>query len=290
MKKKEVEEVTKPNLKVIKYIFFIFSIILIIILYSRYVGNTGLIIKEIQVKDININESYYGYKIVQISDINYNNTILKKELNNIVKEVNMYKPNIVVITGDTFNKDVIYKDNDYLTLNKILSDIKADYKYIILGDQDNEDNINRIIEKTGFKLLNNDYDLIYNNDYQPILIAGLRSKKFKYNYTKYIDQINTAIDTNKSIYNILLIHEPSTINDIDYSNFNLVLAGHTINGHINIPGIKNLMLSKSDKKFTKDYYKYNNTNIYISNGVGTSEIKARLFNRPSINLYRLLNK
>lgn len=290
MKKKEVEEVTKPNLKVIKYIFFIFSIILIIILYSRYVGTTGLIIKEIQVKDININESYYGYKIVQISDINYNNTILKKELNNIVKEVNMYKPNIVVITGDTFNKDVIYKDNDYLTLNKILSDIKADYKYIILGDQDNEDNINRIIEKTGFKLLNNDYDLIYNNDYQPILIAGLRSKKFKYNYTKYIDQINTAIDTNKSIYNILLIHEPSTINDIDYSNFNLVLAGHTINGHINIPGIKNLMLSKSDKKFTKDYYKYNNTNIYISNGVGTSEIKARLFNRPSINLYRLLNK
>ncbi len=290
MKKKEVEEVTKPNLKVIKYIFFIFSIILIIILYSRYVGTTGLIIKEIQVKDININESYYGYKIVQISDINYNNTILKKELNNIVKEVNMYKPNIVVITGDTFYKDVIYKDNDYLTLNKILSDIKADYKYIILGDQDNEDNINRIIEKTGFKLLNNDYDLIYNNDYQPILIAGLRSKKFKYNYTKYIDQINTAIDTNKSIYNILLIHEPSTINDIDYSNFNLVLAGHTINGHINIPGIKNLMLSKSDKKFTKDYYKYNNTNIYISNGVGTSEIKARLFNRPSINLYRLLNK
>ncbi len=290
MKKKEVEEVAKPNLKVIKYIFFIFSIILIIILYSRYVGTTGLIIKEIQVKDNNINESYYGYKIVQISDINYNNTIFKKELNNIVKEVNMYKPNIVVITGDTFNKDVIYKDSDYLTLNKILSDIKADYKYIILGDQDNEDNINRIIEKTGFKLLNNDYDLIYNNDYQPILIAGLRSKKFKYNYTKYIDQINTAIDTNKSIYNILLIHEPSTINDIDYSNFNLVLAGHTINGHINIPGIKNLMLSKSDKKFTKDYYKYNNTNIYISNGVGTSEIKARLFNRPSITLYRLLNK
>ena len=145
MKKKEVEEVTKPNLKVIKYIFFIFSIILIIILYSRYVGTTGLIIKEIQVKDNNINESYYGYKIVQISDINYNNTIFKKELNNIVKEVNMNKPNIVVITGDTFNKDVIYKDSDYLTLNKILSDIKADYKYIILGDKDNKDNINRII-------------------------------------------------------------------------------------------------------------------------------------------------
>ena len=41
------------------------------------------------------------------------------------------------------------------------------------------------------------------------------------------------------------------------------------------------------KKYFDDYYKVKNTDIYISGGIGTNEIPLRLFNRPSINLYRL---
>ena len=42
-------------------------------------------------------------------------------------------------------------------------------------------------------------------------------------------------------------------------------------------------------KYTNSYYDINNTKFYISNGLGTENISFRLFNKPSINLYRLSN-
>ena len=35
-----------------------------------------------------------------------------------------------------------------------------------------------------------------------------------------------------------------------------------------------------------DYYNLGNTLLYISSGLGTSNINFRMFNQPSINLYR----
>ena len=43
------------------------------------------------------------------------------------------------------------------------------------------------------------------------------------------------------------------------------------------------------KKYYKEYYKVNNTDMYISNGLGTTIMNLRLFNKPSISLYRLTN-
>ena len=36
-----------------------------------------------------------------------------------------------------------------------------------------------------------------------------------------------------------------------------------------------------------NYYRINNTDLYVSSGVGTRKYPYRLFNHPSINLFRL---
>ena len=40
------------------------------------------------------------------------------------------------------------------------------------------------------------------------------------------------------------------------------------------------------KKYYDPYYKIDNTDLYISGGIGVSNFNFRLFNRPSYNLYR----
>ena len=93
----------------------------------------------------------------------------------------------------------------------------------------------------------------------------------------------------KPNYSILMMHEPDFIDDIDNSKFNLVLAGHSHNGQVRLPLIGALYTPIKAKKYYDEFYKIKNTNLYISSGIGVSQINFRLFNRPSFNLYRLTN-
>ena len=88
-----------------------------------------------------------------------------------------------------------------------------------------------------------------------------------------------------------LLKSLDTFKDINTSNYQLILAGHTHNGQINIPGIKKLFMpDNANASYTELYYDLDGSDLYISPGLGTSNVKARLFNRPTINLYRLTNK
>ena len=271
-----------------KILITIFIIIILIFMYARFYETKHIKVVEKNIIDENVPDIFYGYKIVQLSDIHYKTTINNDELNNIVKKVNKIKPDIVALTGDLLDKEINYNDNDIKYLAETLNKIDCKYKYIVLGDQDDIDIMNIIIKKINYKLLNNDYDIIYNNNINSILIGGITSKSDESD--NKTSKIEDAIKKNNTKYNILLTHEPSNIDSINFDNYNLVLAGHTLNGQINIPLIKNLIIPKDSKKYTKNYYKYNNTKLYISNGLGTTGFKARLFNKPTINLYRLMNK
>ena len=83
-----------------------------------------------------------------------------------------------------------------------------------------------------------------------------------------------------------MVHEPDAILDIleQKKSSSLILAGHSINGSINLPGIKQLLLPVGAREIKEKEMK--NKNIYISNGIGVNNINFRLFNTPSINLYR----
>jgi predicted MPP superfamily phosphohydrolase len=91
-------------------------------------------------------------------------------------------------------------------------------------------------------------------------------------------------------YSILIMHEPDYINEIEYENFDLILAGHSHNGQVRLPFIGAIVLPPHAEEYYDEYYKINNTDLYISSGIGTSNLKFRLFNRPSFNLYRIVTK
>ena len=276
--------------KWVKIIVICFFIILSLILYTRFIGIKDINIKEINIINNNLPKSFYGYKIAHISDIHYNTTVFKEDLDKAINILNKSKPDIVVITGDILDKETNYKEKDKKDLIALLNKIECKYKYAITGDHDNNKIFDEIIDKSGFKSLDNTYEIIYNGDYDPILIGGISTRNDKLDINEKIKNINLAIEEYKTTYNILLIHEPSLSEQISNENYQLILAGHTHNGQINIPGIKKLLTPVKDNKYTKIYYKLTESDLYISPGIGTSNIKGRFLNKPTINLYRLLDK
>lgn len=291
----------KKKRRIKKSIIIFFSLLIIIILtilYSYYIGTSGIFVKEYKISNNNITDNFYGLKIVQISDIHYGRTVHKKELENIVKKINATKPDIVILSGDLIDMDTNLTQNMQTDISKTLSKIDATInKYAITGNHDTMfESWNSIIENANFINLNDTYETIYyknNNSY--ILLSGISSvTNHKKTLTEKLEPTNNYLKTlteNESpCYKILAIHEPDLLDDFDYKDYDLILAGHTHKGQVTIPGIKPFFLPSYGKKYYKDYYYLNNTDIYISSGIGTSKLNFRLFNRPSFNLYRLSNK
>ena len=271
----------------IKFIVVFILIVIALILYSRFIGTKGIVVKEYSIVNKNIPKSFYGFKIVHISDIHYKMTTDKDDLKKIKNEINLIEPDIVIFTGDLLDKNINYRESDYSDLIKFLSDIDYNIgKYYITGDNDNDEKIKGIMDESDFISLNDTYKLIYNGDNEPILITGVSSN---YKDNKIKEVIENLKVNEEYKYSILVLHEPDYINYIEYSNYNLILAGHSFNGLIKLPFIDGIIKDKGSKNYINDYYKLGSTKLYVSGGLGTSKIKFRFLNKPSFNLYRLRN-
>ena len=276
--------------KLIKFLLILALIIILILLYARYLGTTGLITKEYKIETGNIQESFNGLKIVHFSDLHYLRLTNSNTLKGIVDEINLINPDIVFFTGDLIDKDYEISEKEEKELTKLLSSINSKYgKYSVIANCDyvkEEELLNNIYTNSDFILLRNSYDIIYGNNNDKIFIGGTDT----YSYDKSdIDKTMEYFSTNEYInYKIILTHEPDYTDTIlSKYDINLILSGHSHNGQINIPYLKKLFLPYGSKKYYDNYYNINNTDLFISSGIGESRINMRLFNRPSINFYRI---
>lgn len=293
-KKKEI--IKKLSIFIGLFILF-FSLLL---LYSRLIGTSGLIVKEYKIESADLPSSFYGLKIVHISDIHYGQTIQKKELQNMINKINILKPDIVVLTGDLLDNKKTLSEKEVKNIIDQLNHINATIgKFAIQGEHDFDRDIwSTIIKESQFINLNDTYELIYKDGYEPILLAGLSTnlrgtKNAKDKITPINNYITSTLEekqSNRPNFKILLLHEPDFVDQITYQNYNLILSGHSHKGQINLPFIGPITKPMGAKKYYKEYYQLENTDFYISSGLGTTKYNFRLFNRPSINFYRLVNQ
>lgn len=276
--------------KFIRFLFILLLIILLLLIYCRYEGTRGLITKEYKIETNSIPSSFDGLKVLHFSDLHYLRVVDDNMLKKVVEEINLINPDIVIFTGDLIDKDFNINDKQKEQLITLLKSINSKYgKYSIIGNHDyikDKEEIETIYNESNFILLQNTYDIIYNSENEKIFLGGLDT----YSYDKAdIDKVMNYFKDNDNIdYKIILIHEPDYIDTITSKyDVDLVLAGHSHNGQINIPFIKNFILPYGSKKYYKNYYNVDNTPLYISSGIGESRINLRFLNKPSINFYRI---
>ena len=275
--------------KIYKVIIYVMIIIILIVLYARFIGTSFLKVKEYPIYSDSVPNDFDGIKIIHFSDLHYKRAITREKIDKIVDEINLIKPDIVVFTGDLIDKDSIILEDDIKYLKSTLSKINAKYaKYAVMGNHDYNkiETVENIYNDAGFNYLNNSYDIIYGKNSGKIFISGISSVSYKQ------DDMTSALEylkDNKDIdYKIVLVHEPDFADSIinEYS-VDLILSGHSHNGQIRIPLVGALYTPENAKKYYDEYYSINNTDLYISSGIGVSKYNYRLFNHPSFNLYRI---
>ena len=280
----EKKKKKKGHGKLTTIIIIILLLIAISFVYMRYIATSGFIIKEYNVTSEKIPEGFNGFKIAHLSDIHYA-SIGKEKLDKVVEEVNIMKPDIIVFTGDLYDRFSNLTDDMKEKIIDSLSKLEAPYgKYAVSGNHDYEhDGYQEIIEQCGFTYLNSESKLIYANEDTPIEIVG---------YPSILkEDVNYDIELTDN-YKIALIHEGDVYDKIENKGFNLVLAGHSHGGQVRFPiiGAIKFMLPEYSKKYYEEHYIVNDSEIFISFGLGESEYYLRALNKPSFNFYRLYNK
>ena len=273
---------------IVKFFIGLICLIILVILYSRYIGTSGIKTIEKSIKVSNLSDDFYGLKIVHITDIHYGRTTFENDLKDLVKKINLTKPDIVVFTGDLFT-NIKIDSKEYDKISSILNEIEASIgKYSIIGDND-LDIYTTIMSNAGFKDISNTYELIYTKSSNYIMLSGISSNiKDKTDILEKMKSSNEFLINNKPNYSILLMHEADYIDKIDYSKYNLVLAGHSLNGQVRLPIIGGIIKQNGARRYLNSEYELKNTKLIISNGIGTYNYSYRLFNRPSFNLYRII--
>ena len=270
--------------KVLKVFIIIITLIVLLLLYSRFIGTIGLTTKEYTIKDNNISDDFDGIKIVHFSDLHYKRIITKDRIDKLINEINLINSDIVIFTGDLIDQDSDITEDDISYLKETLSKINAKYgKYSVIGNHDYSIDIEilrSIYKESNFNLLENSYDIIYGKDNNKLYIGGISTGAFS-------DIVLNKMKYDEESYKIIILHEPDYTDEIISLNPNLILGGHSHNGQVNIPYLKKYFVPTGSKKYYDEHYLVNNTNLYISSGIGVSRYNFRLFNHPSINFYRI---
>ena len=278
----EDEERKKKNKKMFKILLWIFLPLFIIFSISyicfRYIGNIGIVVREYPVYNSKIDKEFDGIKIIQFSDLHfskYSKISTVKELVNLINKVN---PDIVIFTGDLIDTEYSIKTDEKEEIMSEFKKIKSTIgKYAIKGDEDNQD-FKEIFDNSNFIILTNTIEKINIGNASINLV------------TVEDDYPMSSLVVDNYNFSIGLIHKPDLADQFTEAlKPDIIMAGHSHNGQVILPFIGAVMKKEGAKKYYSSYYQLGDTELFVSGGLGNTKYQFRLFNHPSINLYRIRN-
>ncbi|GKG83051.1 metallophosphoesterase [Eggerthella lenta] len=245
---------------------------------------------RLTVNEHRLNEPFEGseeLRIVQLSDIHIKPEYTVRQLKRIVDKANELAPDLIVFTGDLYDRYNAYRDDENVV--RELRRLKARYgKIAIWGNHDcaggEVKGYRDVIEGSGFTLLQGENCYLYTDLGHAVMVTGIDD---------YLGGKPYMPDESKSSpwdFQILLVHEPDVVDQyVDY-DYDIVLAGHTHGGQVRLPFMKPPVTTKLGKTYTNGIYTIKGRTatqaLHVNTGLGTSRFTIRFCVVPEIALLR----
>jgi predicted MPP superfamily phosphohydrolase len=259
--------------------------------YSGFWDRHYLEIIEQTIRLRRLPEPFHGLRMVQVSDIHYDEYTEPFFLREVVRRINTLKPDVVLLTGD-FVTDGMLAPHVSARLSypcaEILSGIQCPHRFASLGNHDTLVGWAVVVDALkvhGISALVNS-SLAFERDGARLWFSGIRSS------TEDVPSLNEAMPSlaapNEPI--ILLAHEPDySLEVVKQGGVDLMLSGHTHGGQIRLPlaGTPRMMLPKGGRRFVHGYFNVGPLQLYVNRGIGTVTLPMRFLCPPEITLFTL---
>ena len=258
--------------------------ITLLVLMIGFVALGFITSNKLEAKEYTVNNSELeGIIITHITDIHIGDYFTEEDLSKTVTLLNNQESDITFFTGDLFEINEISNELKQQIIDE-LSLITTPLKYAVLGNHDShtdnkKDIVKDILVSSGFIVLENRNEIITINSTE-INIIGLED------YMMGDDDYEPVLSTsNDNTLNIVLSHEPDTFDQVSDYPIIAQFSGHSHGGQVRFPIIGGLYKVTGAKIYSEDYYTKNNSELFISFGLGASMIDIRFYNSKSINTY-----
>jgi len=230
-------------------------------------------------KDVAIAGLESPVRIAHLTDIHIGHFRGPKFLKQVVDKTNLQNPDIVVITGDLFDGSIRLNEKVLAPLKQLEAPA-----FFVNGNHDGYSGLKSVYEslqKTGVKVLRN--EIVESHGLQIIGLnhmsadsttGGMHATQEGPTMKDVLHQLN--ID--KNIPTLLLHHSPDGIEYANEHGVDLYLAGHTHGGQQFPVTLINEFLFK----FNKGLHSYKNTQILVSEGIGTFGPPVRVGTKSEI--------
>lgn len=210
--------------------------------------------------------------VVAASDVHLGDMIRKGRLIKYVELINNQKPDIIVIVGDLFDRNLHTVEAQ--GMDTVLQQLKAKYGvYAVVGNHEYFGNVTRAANymvKSGIKVLRDNAVTIDNK----FVLIGRDDYTNK--HRKPLKTIVAGSDTTLPM--ILLDHQPVNLAEAVDNKMDVQISGHTHNGQI-YPF--SLLVAKM-YQLAYGYLKIKNTHFYVSSGLGLWGAPIRLGTQSEI--------
>jgi uncharacterized protein len=262
-------------------------ILFIVTTYIIYIDSTSgaltrLSVQKIEIVDESIPTSMDGLNFVYISDI-HAYTLDEAYYISVIDRINDLEPDFIFIGGDLLNNTDL-SDDQVLKMIEWLDSLHAPLgKFAVLSDDDlnKEETIRAIYAQSNIEILENSVLNLHNKSFESIQLIGLNA-----NLNQIGDVLN-SVDSSK--FNIVLSYDPDIYSDWKNQNIELFLSAKTHGGQVNLP-LYGPLYSRASGEYIKGIYKTEKNQMFVSNGIGVSDLHARWLSDPTIYYFSLNNK
>ena len=269
----------------------IISIFFCFLFYSYKIEPYQIRVKEyVSIKN---KESNSEVKVVQFSDVHIKEDFTSENFGKAVNKINQQKPDFVVFTGDLYDNYSVYNEDEKIIQE--LSKIKASTaKVAIWGNRDYGGGAGQhyaeIMERAGFVLLSNQTESFTLENGKTVGFTGIDDM--------LLGNPNTEIGLEKikADYTVFLTHEPDFLKKYPVEGYDIILAGHSHGGQVNVPFVPSvnetgLTFHAHSKEYSRGFYdleKEDDRKIYVNSGIGTTHTSIRFGVVPEITLFRII--
>ncbi len=242
-----------------------------------------LTLREVDVHIPNLPKDLQGLRLVQISDIHLSAFVSEALLARAIDMANETRAHIGLVTGD-----LITRVGDPLDLClKHLARLKVDAPVLgCLGNHEiyaeSEDYTTRAGLGVGIRFLRRETQIL-NFGKARINFAGFDYQRKGNDYLVGAEEMVVP-----GALNIMLSHSPDVFPVAAAKGYDLTLSGHTHGGQVNVEILhQGLNIARFMTPYVDGLYREGNASIFVTRGVGTVGLPARIGVPPEIALIRL---